>query len=130
MSYYYNTTVTGDFDAIIKKVTKLLKEQGFGILTEIDIQQTLHKKLNVDFRKYKILGTCNPPFAYKALLAEDKIGTMLPCNIIVQEIAENTIEVAAINPMVSMQAVHNSQLEGVANKVSNKLEKVIINLSK
>ncbi|WP_347173820.1 DUF302 domain-containing protein [Polaribacter uvawellassae] len=130
MSYYYNTTVTGDFDAIIKKVTELLKEQEFGILTEIDIQQTLHKKLNVDFRKYKILGACNPPFAYKALLAEDKIGTMLPCNIIVQEIAENTIEVAAINPMVSMQAVHNSQLEGVANKVSNKLEKVIINLSK
>ena len=128
MSYYHNTIVFGNFDDIIKKVTELLKEQGFGILTEIDIQQTLKKKLDVDFKRYKILGACNPAFAYKALQAEDKIGTMLPCNIIVQEIDNNKIEVAAINPLVSMQSVKNNQLEKIAQEVSGKLKNVILNL--
>jgi uncharacterized protein (DUF302 family) len=128
MSYYFNKTVQGTFNNVIEKVTELLSKEGFGILTEIDIQQTLKKKLNVDFKKYKILGACNPPFAYKALVAEDKIGTMLPCNVIVQELANNTIEVAAVNPLASMQAVKNNELIEVAEKVSEKLEKVINNL--
>ena len=129
MSYYFNTIVSGDFDTTIEKVTQLLQKEGFGILTQIDIQETLKKKLDVDFKKYKILGACNPPFAYKALQSEDKIGTMLPCNIIVQELEPNKIEVAAINPMVSMQAVKNSQLEDVAQEVSERLENVIKQLA-
>ncbi len=128
MAYYFNTTVSGNFDSIIEKVTQLLKNEGFGILTQIDIQQTLKNKLDVDFKKYKILGACNPPFAYEALQKEDKIGTMLPCNIIVQELSPNKIEVAAINPMVSMQAVKNVELENIAEQVSSKLKKVIDNL--
>lgn len=128
MPYYFNTIISDDFDATIEKVTQLLQKEGFGILSQIDIQQTLKNKLNVDFKKYKILGACNPPFAYQALQAEDKIGTMLPCNIIVQELATNQIEVAAINPMVSMQAVKNNELEGIAKQVSDKLENVIANL--
>jgi uncharacterized protein (DUF302 family) len=102
-----------------------LQKEGFGILTQIDIQQTLKKKLNVDFNKYKILGACNPPFAYKALQAESKIGTMLPCNIIVQELDKDRIEVAAVNPLLSMQAIKNAQLESIAQEVSDKLENVI-----
>ena len=128
MSYYFNKTVNGTFNIVIDKVTDLLSKEGFGILTEIDIQQTLKKKLNVDFKKYKILGACNAPFAYKALVAEDKIGTMLPCNVIVQELGDNTIEVAAVNPLASMQAVKNTELIDVAEKVSEKLKKVINNL--
>ena len=128
MKYYFNTTVSGNFETIIEKVTQLLKEEGFGILTQIDIQQTLKNKLDVDFKKYKILGACNPPFAYEALQQEDKIGTMLPCNIIVQELEKNKIEVAAINPMVSMQAVKNEKLGDIAQQVSKKLENVISNL--
>jgi uncharacterized protein (DUF302 family) len=128
MAYYFNTTVSGNFDSIVEKVTELLKNEGFGILTEIDIQKTLKNKLDVDFRKYKILGACNPPFAHLALKAENKIGTMLPCNLIVQELEDNKIEVAAINPMISMQAVKNKDLENIAEEVSNKLKNVIINL--
>ncbi|AOW20676.1 DUF302 domain-containing protein [Urechidicola croceus] len=128
MNYYFNKTITGDFNAIIEKTTNLLKEQGFGILTEIDIQQTLKNKLNVDFNKYKILGACNPEFAYQALQEEDKIGTMLPCNVIVQELGKNNIEVAAVNPVMSMQAVINPALIGIANEVSEKLKNVIKNL--
>ncbi|KGL62494.1 DUF302 domain-containing protein [Polaribacter sp. Hel1_85] len=128
MSYYHNKIISGNFEDVIKKVTELLKEQGFGVLTEIDIQQTLKKKLDVNFKKYKILGACNPAFAYKALQAEDKIGTMLPCNIIVQEIDTNKIEIAAINPLVSMQSVKNNQLENIAQEVSEKLKSVIKNL--
>jgi len=128
MAYYFNTTVSGDFDTIVEKVTELLKNEGFGILTEIDIQKTLKNKLDVDFRKYKILGACNPPFAHLALKAENKIGTMLPCNLIVQELEDNNIEVAAINPMVSMQAVKNKKLETIAEEVSSKLENVIKHL--
>ena len=128
MAYYFNTTVSGNFDSIVEKVTELLKNEGFGILTEIDIQQTLKNKLDVNFRKYKILGACNPPFAHLALEAENKIGTILPCNLIVQELDDNKIEVAAINPMVSMQAVKNKDLENIAEEVSNKLKNVIINL--
>ena len=125
MAYYFNTTTTGNFEEVIEKVTLLLQKEGFGILTKIDIQQTFKKKLNVDFCKYVILGACNPSFAYQALQTENKIGTLLPCNIIVQEIDVNVIEVAAINPLVSMQSVENKQLKDVAVSVSDKLKNVI-----
>jgi uncharacterized protein (DUF302 family) len=125
MKYYFNKTVAGTFEEVIEKVREALKEEGFGILTEIDIKETLKKKLDVDFKKYKILGACNPPYAHKALQAEDKIGTMLPCNVIVQEKGEGVIEVAAINPMVSMQAVKNEKLNNVANEISSMLENVV-----
>nr|WP_321230054.1 DUF302 domain-containing protein [uncultured Psychroserpens sp.] len=125
MSYYFTTTVNGRFEAIENRVVEILKNEGFGVLTKIDIQQTLSDKLQVDFKKYTILGACNPPFAYKALLAEDKIGTMLPCNVIIQEHSPNVIEVSAINPMVSMQAVDSKTLGEVAQEVSLKLENVI-----
>ena len=129
MAYYFTTTIKGNFNQTIERVTELLKNEGFGVLTEIDIKQTLKNKLNVDFKKYTILGACNPTFAHKALQAENKIGTMLPCNIIIQEIAPNSIEVSSINPLVSMQAVKNKQLEGIAQEVSNKLKNVIKNLN-
>jgi uncharacterized protein (DUF302 family) len=125
MNYYFNKTLQGNFDDIIVKVTQGLKDQGFGILTEIDVQETLKNKLDVDFKKYKILGACNPPYAHKALLAEDKIGTMLPCNVIVQEVKNGTIEIAAVNPMASMQAVENKKLEKLAKEITKKLETFI-----
>ncbi|TJY35770.1 DUF302 domain-containing protein [Pontimicrobium aquaticum] len=125
MKYYFTTTINGSFNDAEEKVRALLKKENFGVLTEIDIQQTLKKKLDVDFKKYKILGACNPPFAYKALQAEDKIGTMLPCNVIIQELSPNHIEISAINPLVSMQAVNNEALKDVAKEVSDKLENVI-----
>jgi uncharacterized protein (DUF302 family) len=125
MTYYFTKTVTGRFEAIETEVIRLLKNEGFGILTRIDMQETLKKKLNVDFRNYLILGACNPPFAYKALQAEDKIGTLLPCNIIMQEHAPNTIEVSAVNPVVSMKAVDNKTLKTVAEAVSQQLKNVI-----
>ena len=125
MKYYFNKTIKGTFDEVIDKVTQGLKDEGFGILTEIDVKETLKKKLDVDFKKYRILGACNPPYAHKALQAEDKIGTMLPCNVIVQEIEEGVIEVAAVNPMASMQAVENEKLNDVANEITSMLENVI-----
>lgn len=128
MSYYFNIIVPGEFDTVTEKTIQLLKEEGFGVLTEIDIQKTLKNKLDVDFRKYKILGACNPPFAYQALQAENKIGTLLPCNVIVQELETGKIEVAAINPMVSMQAVKNEQLDNIAQQVNSKLKHVISKL--
>ncbi|NWF88022.1 MAG: DUF302 domain-containing protein [Ignavibacteriaceae bacterium] len=128
MSYYFNKTVNANFDDVIIKVTDELKKEGFGILTEIDVKETLKKKLGVDFKKYKILGACNPPFAYEALKAEDKIGTMLPCNVIVIEQAPGQVEVAAVDPFASMQAVSNPNLGKVANEVQNKLRKVIESL--
>jgi uncharacterized protein (DUF302 family) len=128
MNYYFNTTVTGNFEDIVKKTTEVLKEEGFGVLTDIDVKATLKKKLDVDFKKYRILGACNPPFAFKALQVEDKIGTMLPCNVIVQELAEGKIEVAAIDPIVSMQAVQNPDLHAIADQVQKKLKKVIASL--
>ena len=109
-------------------MTEELKKEGFGILTEIDVKETLKKKLNVDFKKYRILGACNPPFAYQALQAEDKIGTMLPCNVVVQELAEGKVEVAAIDPAASMQAIENPKLRDIAEQVRIKIRKVIDNL--
>ncbi len=125
MSYYFSKTFDGTFDEAIAKVTEALKGEGFGILTEIDVKETLKKKLGVDFYKYRILGACNPNFAYQALQAEDKIGLMLPCNVIVQEKEEGAVEVSAIDPVASMQAVENADLGGVANEVREKLRQVI-----
>ena len=106
------------------KVIEALKSEGFGVLTEIDVQATLKKKLDVDFRRYKILGACNPPFAYKALQVEDKIGLLLPCNIVIQEKSDKTIEVAAINPLASMEVVVNEKLTEIAKEVQSKLNNV------
>ncbi|MBE0423104.1 MAG: DUF302 domain-containing protein [Lutibacter sp.] len=129
MDYYYSTILNNiTFDEAIEKVTAELQKEGFGVLTEIDIKATLKKKLDVDFYNYRILGACNAPFAYKALKAEDKIGTMLPCNVIVQEKEPGIIEVSAINPIVSMQAVVNESLAPIALEIGDKLNRVLANL--
>ena len=128
MSYYFSKTLNVSFDEATAGVTEALKKEGFGILTEIDVKETLKKKLNVDFRKYKILGACNPPYAYRALQVEDKIGLMLPCNVIVQELTGGKAEVAAIDPVASMAAVDNPKLLKVGQEVRVKLKSVIDNL--
>ncbi|PWH84669.1 DUF302 domain-containing protein [Brumimicrobium oceani] len=128
MNYYFNKSIKGSFDEVIGRVTEGLKTEGFGVLTEIDMKKTFKNKLDVEMRNYKILGACNPTFAHKALQAEDKIGTMLPCNVIVQELEDGVIEVAAVNPMLSMQSVENDQLKDVATEVTSMLENVIKNL--
>ena len=126
MQYYYSKQLQNvSFDEAVEKVTEALKLEGFGILTEIDIKATLKKKLDVDFYNYKILGACNPPFAYKALQAEDKIGTMLPCNVIVQEKLSGQVEVSAVDPSASMQSIENNQLLDIAAEIGAKLKKVI-----
>ncbi|MBE0502897.1 MAG: DUF302 domain-containing protein [Desulfuromonadales bacterium] len=125
MSYVFSKKVAVNFENAVAKVTEELKKEGFGILTEIDVKATLKKKLDVDFRKYTILGACNPPFAYKALQAEPHIGTMLPCNVIVQEVAEGEVEVAAVDPLASMQAIQNQELQAIAKEIQLKLKKVI-----
>jgi uncharacterized protein (DUF302 family) len=128
MEYYFSKTITDSFENAIQKVTEALKTEGFGIITEIDIKETLKKKLDVDFYNYTILGACNPPFAYKALLAEDKIGTMLPCNVIVQEKVKGQVEISAVDPAASMQAVGNAALGEIAIEIRERLQKVIRNL--
>jgi uncharacterized protein (DUF302 family) len=128
MSYHFSKIVNYDFDTAISKVTEELGKEGFGVLNQIDLQETLKKKLNVDFRKYRILGACNPNFAHQALLAEDKIGTMLPCNVIVQEHENGKVEVSAVDPVASMMAIKNDVLGSVAMQVSEKLKKVIANI--
>lgn len=125
MSYYFSKIVDLPFDAAIERVTEALKAEGFGVLTDIDVRATLKKKMDVDFRNYRILGACNPPFAHQALEAEDKIGTMLPCNVIVQEQPEGGVEVAAIDPIASMQAIDNANLGEVAQQVQAKLKSVV-----
>ncbi len=128
MSYYFSKTKNMPFDDVVKKVTEDLKKEGFGILTDIDVRETLKKKLNADFRKYRILGACNPSFAYQALQAEDKIGTMLPCNVLVQEVAGGGVEIAAVDPVASMLAIRNPKLETIAGQVREKLKSVIESL--
>ncbi len=128
MQYYFNKTLYMSFDDAVTGVVEALKKEGFGVLTDIDVQKTLKKKLDVDFRKYRILGACNPPFAYEALQLENKIGTMLPCNVVVQEHPDGTIEVSAIDPIASMKAIENPRLRDVAVQVQAKLKRVIENL--
>jgi len=123
--YYFDKTLELSFEQAIERVTEELKKEGFGILTQIDVQETLKKKLDVDFRPYRILGACNPPFAYQALQAEDKIGTMLPCNVIVQEIGEGKTEVSAVDPVASMAAIDNPSLREIAGQGRERLRQVI-----
>ena len=125
MSYNISKKVNGTFDETIKKVTEELKKEGFSIISEIDLKEKFNEKLNVDFRNYKILGACNPALAFKAIEQEDKIGTMLPCNILVQEHENGVIEVSAINPLETIGAAHNEQLQSIAVEVSGKLKEVI-----
>ncbi len=125
MSYYFSKIVDDNFEDAIERVTSQLADAGFGVLTTIDVSATLKKKIDVDFQRYTILGACNPGFAYKALQAEDKIGTMLPCNVIVQEMPDGKVEVAAVDPMASMMAVQNETLGGVATQVQGMLKNVI-----
>lgn len=129
MSYYFSTTLHTSFQDAIAKTTEALKTEGFGVLTEIDLKATLKKKLDVDFYNYTILGACNAPFAYQALQAEDKIGTMLPCNVIVQEKVSGEVEVSAVDPMASMSSVENESLGGIAAEVQEKLKRVIEQLN-
>ncbi len=128
MSYYLSRTVETGFGEAVGRVTEKLKQEGFGILTEIDVQETLKKKLGADFRKYRILGACNPPLAYEAVQAEDKVGVMLLCNVILQEIGALETEIAAIDPIASMQAIDNPALKCLAELIREKLQRVIENL--
>jgi uncharacterized protein (DUF302 family) len=123
--YYFSKILNCSFDEAIEKVKHELAQSGFGVLSDIDVQNTLKQKLDVDFRKYRILGACHPPSAYKAFLAEDKIGTMLPCNVVVQELELGKIEVAAIDPIASMMAIENELLGDVATSVANNLKAII-----
>lgn len=125
MDYHFSKTVSMDFQAAVDKVTAELKARGFGILTQIDVRETLKIKLGVDFRPYLILGACNPPFAYQALQAEDKIGTMLPCNVIVQQHGDGKVEVSAVDPVASMAAIENPALGAIAEEVRSRLKQVI-----
>ena len=128
MTYYMSKKVDLSFHAALDRVKDELKNEGFGVLTEIDVRDALKKKLDVEFRNYRILGACNPPFAYKALQAEEKIGVLLPCNVIVQEGSDGTVEVAAIDPAASMQTVGNPALSDIAGQIREKLQNVITRL--
>ncbi len=125
MSYYFNKTFTASFDNVIARTTAALQAEGFGIITQIDVQKTLKEKIGVGFRKYRILGACNPQLAFEALQLEDKVGTMLPCNVVVQEQDHGKVEVAAIDPVASMQAIDNPLLKAAASQVAAKLMRVI-----
>jgi uncharacterized protein (DUF302 family) len=125
MEYYFSKTLAASFDEAVQRTTDALKTEGFGIISEINIHEKLNEKLGVNFKKYRILGACNPGYAYKALQAEEKIGTMLPCNVIVIDKENGNIEVAAVNPIASMMAVHNPALEPIAMEITEKLKNVI-----
>lgn len=125
MSYYFATTLAVGFAEAIERVTDALKREGFGVITTIDVKETLKNKLGLEFRNYRILGACNPTLAHAALQLEDKVGTMLPCNVVVQELADGKVEVAAIDPVASMQAIDNPRLKQAAAEVQGKLRGVI-----
>ena len=128
MSYHFSRQLDTDFADAETRVRRQLEQEGFGVLTEIDVQATLKKKLDVDFTPYKILGACNPNFAYQALQVEPHIGTMLPCNVILRELPEGCIEVSAVDPVTSMQAIDNPELRPIAEQVRDRLKKVISSL--
>ena len=125
IKYYFAKTVSCSYEEAVSRVTEELKAEGFGVLTEIDVKSTLKKKLDVDFRKYVILGACNPQFAYRALSAEDKIGILLPCNVVVQEREDGKVEVSAVDPVGMMQMVDNPALKDLSQQVQERLKKVI-----
>jgi uncharacterized protein (DUF302 family) len=128
MSYYFTKELNSSMEAVITKVTEELKKEGFGILSDIDMRAKLKEKLNVEFRPYRILGACNPTFGFQALQAEDKIGTMLPCNVVVQEKTPGKVEVTAIDPVASMAAVNNPNLKTIMEQPRVMLKKIIDNL--
>lgn len=128
MTYYFAKSLNMGFADAVRRATEALSEEGFGIITEIDVKQTMKKKLNAEFRDYRILGACNPALAYEALQIENKVGTMLPCNVVVQDLGEGRTEVAAIDPVASMQAIDNPRLKAAAEQVRAKLKKVVANL--
>ena len=128
MSYYFAKVLDSDVDEAVARVTDALKVEGFGVLTTIDVQATLKSKLGVDFPAYRILGACNPTLAHEALQIEDKVGTMLPCNVVVHSLVDGRTEVAAIDPVASMQAIPNEQLREAADQVHGKLQRVIESL--
>tara|TARA_R110000824_G_scaffold48565_3_gene137089 strand:- start:707 stop:1147 length:441 start_codon:yes stop_codon:yes gene_type:complete len=128
MSYYMAVKLKTSFDEAIERTEAALNTEGFGVLTRVDVQETLKAKINVDFRPYTILGACNPALAHEALQLEDKVGTMLPCNLVVQQKGDGEVEVAAINPVASMQAIDNPQLKKAAAAVRDKLSRVIDSL--
>ncbi len=125
MNYYINKTIRADFDEAVELVTEALKDKGFGVLSEIDISEKMREKLDIEFRKYKILGACNPPLAYKALQHEDKVGTLLPCNVILQEVGDHLVEVAAVDPVASMVSISNPGLTSIAEEVRAIFEDLI-----
>ncbi|MDE2184893.1 MAG: DUF302 domain-containing protein [Alphaproteobacteria bacterium] len=128
MSYYFAKTIAGPFDAALRRTTDVLAQEGFGIITQIDVKETFKKKLGIEFRDYRILGACNPSLAHEALAIEDKVGTMLPCNVVLQDVGGGKVEVAAIDPVASMQAIENPKLKAAAAQVQAKLRKVITSL--
>ncbi len=128
MTYYFSKTLLRDFDDAVRHTVEALKREGFGIITEIDLKETFKKKIGAEFRNYRILGTCNPQLAFEALKLEDKVGTMLPCNVIVQEVEKGKTEIAAIDPVASMQAIPNPTLRATAETVRAKLQKVVAEL--
>lgn len=128
MSYYISKIIHATFDKAMSNIIEELRKEGFGILTEIDVTETLKRKLDVEFPNYTILGACNPPFAYRALQAEPHIGVMLPCNVIIRELENGKIEVAAVDPLASMQAIQNEELQSIAHEIQIKLKKVIESL--
>jgi uncharacterized protein (DUF302 family) len=128
MTYHFSKTLGVDFDEAVRRTVDALKEEGFGVLTDIDVKDTLKKKINADFRRYRILGACNPKLAHEALQAEDKIGTMLPCNVVVQETPDGKVEVSAIDPVASMMAIDNPSLGKTAGMVREKLQRVVARL--
>lgn len=130
MKYYYDTKVKNTFEKTKEKVTEALSKEGFGIITEINIKDTFKKKLDIDFREYVILGACNPSYSYKALQSEDKIGTLLPCNVIIQQLDDGYIEVAAVNPLESMKMVNNPEVDEIADAIRQKLSNVLNSITK
>ncbi len=125
MNYFLAKTVSKSYDEALAAVTEALKGEGFGVLTEIDVKETLKKKLDIDFPKYKILGACNPPLAHKALTTENQIGVLLPCNVVVQEHPDGRVEVSAMDPAAAMQAIGNKELDAIASDVRARIERVL-----
>ncbi len=125
MAYYFSKTLGHDFDEAVRRTTQALQQEGFGIITQIDVQDVFKKKLNKEFRRYLILGACSPSIAYEALMMEDKVGTMLPCNVVIQDVGDGKTEIAAIDPVASMQAIENTNLKLAAKRVQEKLRQVI-----
>jgi len=128
MAYYFSKMLPSAFDEAVKRTTEALKREGFGIITEIDVKKTMKEKIGADFRNYRILGACNPKLAHEALQLEDKVGTMLPCNVVVQDAGGGKTEVAAIDPVASMAAIDNAKLREAATQVQGMLKKVIDSL--